>query len=97
MTNVVPFQKADTPDELERKLLDGTVTPEAQGYVVTTVTTQWFNHGVISDLLEEANWKYDLKVTKETKIRSWGKKEHLLRIYGPNLKIILFVGTLDRY
>jgi hypothetical protein len=97
VTNVIPFQKALSEEELEDKLLDGTVKPEAQGYVITTITTQWYNHGVISDLMDAAIVRYDLKISAETKKMGWGRKDHLLRIHGSNLKIMLFVGTLDRY
>lgn len=75
----------------------GLVRPEQQQYVAHTVTTSWWNHGVLEVLLDVAEKKYELRVETTTTSARWFGKDHHLRIYGPAWQIRVFIEHLARY
>jgi hypothetical protein len=96
LNNVRPLLPVITPDELERNMKNGLVRPEQMAYVVHTVTTSWWNHGVLHVLLAVAERKYELTVSVTT-TRRWLSKDHHLKIYGPAWKIRVYIEHLARY
>lgn len=76
---------------------NGLVRPEQMSYVVHTVTTSWWNHGVLHVLLAVAEQKYELDVTATTTRSGWLRKDHHLKIKGPAWMIRVYIEHIARY
>lgn len=97
MSNVIPFRRNITAEELEELIMNEEVLPTAEAFLISSVGVNWFHIGKKFEILREAHRRWRLKIWVDTEKLSYGRRVFHFHVQGPAVQVLLFTEMIGKH